>query len=147
MPFDERLGGDIKRVEQDLMTAKTAAVKPAGLTVPQYAALFLLEENPGISAAALARGCRVTPQTMTTIVRNLEVQGLIERSPHPWHHNVLETRPTKAGLKALDVADKRAEKIERNLAAEFTPKERDQLRSLLDRCSKILAAEAQALAP
>src|SRR5262245_25305103 len=96
LPFEQRLGGDIKRVDQDLMLAKTAAVRPAGLTVPQYSALFLLEQSPGISAAALARACRVTPQTMTTVMRNLEARGLIERSQHPWHRNVLETRLTEA---------------------------------------------------
>ena len=145
MPFEERLGGDVKRVEQDLMSAKQAAVKPAGLTVPQYAALFLLAESPGISSAGLARGCRVTPQTMTTIVRNLEARGLIERSPHPWHHNVIETRPTPAGIAALDVADERAAAVERKLADEFTATERQTLRDLLGRCSKVLAAEAERL--
>ena len=46
MSFDKRLGSHLKRVEQELQTAKAAAVKPAGLTVPQYAALFVLDEHP-----------------------------------------------------------------------------------------------------
>ncbi|MDX6237473.1 MAG: hypothetical protein QOG10_2288, partial [Kribbellaceae bacterium] len=59
MSFEERLGSHLKRVEQELGVAKLAAVKPAGLTVPQYAALFVLDEQPGISAAELARRCLV----------------------------------------------------------------------------------------
>lgn len=141
MSFDERLGSHLKRVEQELNAAKTAAVKPAGLTVPQYAALFVLDEQPGISGAELARRCLVTPQTMTTIVRNLEAAGLIERTPHPLHKHVIETRPTPAGRKALDQADDRAASVERRLAAAFTQDELDTLRALLARVSEALTTD------
>src|SRR5437870_878067 len=141
MSFDERLGSHLKRVEQELQAAKAAAVKPAGLTVPQYAALFVLDEQPGISAAELARRCLVTPQTMTTILRNLESAELIERTPHALHKHVIETRPTAAGRKALDQADKRAAGVERRLAAAFTEQEAKTLRSLLARVSETLTTD------
>lgn len=139
MPMSERLGAHLKRVEQELMTAKHAAVKPAGLTVPQYAALLVLTEQPGISAAALARACLVTPQTMTTILQNLLSLGLVERTPHPVHRNVLETRLTGTGAAAVDRADVRAVAVERRLADEFTAEERATLVALLGRCSTALA--------
>ncbi|MCP3799449.1 MarR family transcriptional regulator [Allokutzneria sp. A3M-2-11 16] len=141
MPLDERLGADIKRVEHELMGAKQAAVRPAGLTVAQYSALLVLAGQPGISAAELARRCRVTPQTMTTILRNLEAAELIMREPHELHRNVLETRLTDAGRQAFELADQRASAVERSLAAEFTERERDQLRALLGRCSKVLTTQ------
>ncbi|MEO3796165.1 MarR family transcriptional regulator [Nonomuraea sp. B10E15] len=139
MPADERLGLDIKRAEQALIAAKQAAVRPAGLTVPQYAALFALSDNPGISGAALARACLVTPQAMTVVLKNLEERGLVERSPHPWHRNVLETRLTPAGLAALEAADERAVLIERAIAGEFSAEERAALRALLARCVEAIA--------
>ena len=141
MSFDKRLGSHLKRVEQELQSAKAAAVKPAGLTVPQYAALFVLDEQPGISAAELARRCAVTPQTMTTILRNLESAGLIERTPHPLHRHVIETRPTPTGRKALDQADERAAGVERRLAAAFSEEELDTLRALLARVSTALTTD------
>lgn len=141
MSFEERLGSHLKRVEQELNSAKTAAVKPAGLTVPQYAALFVLDDQPGISAAELARRCLVTPQTMTTILRNLEAAGLVERTPHPLHRHVIETRTTLTGRKALDQADERAAAVERRLAAAFTADELDTLRSLLARVSTSLTTD------
>ena len=141
MSFDKRLGSHLKRVEQELQAAKSAAVKPAGLTVPQYAALFVLDEQPGISAAELARRCAVTPQTMTTILRNLESAGLIERTPHPLHRHVIETRPTPTGRKALDQADERAAGVERRLAAAFSEEELDTLRALLARVSTALTTD------
>ena len=140
MPPEERLGMDLKRVEQELMAAKHAAVKVAGLTVPQYAALFALADSPGISAAALARACLVTPQAMAGVLKNLEERGLVERTPHQWHRNVLETRLTEDGHAALEAADERAVAIERRISEEFTSEERDTLRSLLARCSKAIQA-------
>jgi DNA-binding MarR family transcriptional regulator len=139
MPIEERLGADLKAAVDALMTAKQAAVKPSGLTVPQYSALLFLNDNPGISAAALSRLCLVTPQTMTTILQNLESAGLIVRTPHPWHRNMLETRLTEAGQAAFDKADERATEVERGLAAEFTADELKTLRSLLARCTAALS--------
>ncbi|WP_433330723.1 MarR family winged helix-turn-helix transcriptional regulator [Spirillospora sp. CA-294931] len=134
MPVGERLGSYLKRAEQALMAAKATSLKPAGLTVPQYAALLWLEEKPGMSAAALARACGVTAPTMTTVLKNLQERGLIERTRHEWHRNVLETRLTAAGQELLTSADVHAVRVERGLSAQFTAEERQTLTSLLERC-------------
>ncbi|TJZ99677.1 MarR family transcriptional regulator [Actinacidiphila oryziradicis] len=138
MTADERLGMDIKRTEQALMTAKSAALKGVGLTVAQYAALFVLAENPGISGAALARTCLVTPQAMAAVLKNLEERGLVARSAHPWHQKMLETRLTDTGRETVRLADEQAVRIERRLANEFTPQERNTLRGLLARCVTVI---------
>ncbi|MGW4245423.1 MarR family winged helix-turn-helix transcriptional regulator [Nocardia sp. NPDC004722] len=138
MPVEERLGSFIKRAEQALMGAKNAALKPAGVTIPQYAALYVLSENPGISAAELARRCGVTPPTMNTVLGNLRDRGLIERTPHAWHRNVLETSLTDEGRKVMHAADKRAVPVERALAAEFTEAERAALMDMLERAATVL---------
>ncbi|WKX71647.1 MarR family winged helix-turn-helix transcriptional regulator [Streptomyces sp. P1-3] len=140
MPTSERLGFYVKRTEQALNATKHAALKPAGLTVPQYAALLCLSENPGISAAALARACAVTPPTMNTVLKNLQERGLVERTPHAWHGNVLETRLTEQGRTVMADADARAVRVERALAAEFSDEERDTLLALLGRCVDVLEA-------
>jgi DNA-binding MarR family transcriptional regulator len=138
MPADERLGLDIKRAEQALITAKQVAVRPAGLTVPQYAALLALADNPGISGAALARACLVTPQAMTVVLKNLEERGLVERTAHPWHRNILETHLTEAGQHALTAADERAVVVEQAIKNELTPEEQTTLRTLLGRCTQAI---------
>ncbi|MEQ4717794.1 MarR family transcriptional regulator [Nonomuraea sp. B19D2] len=139
MPPQERLGLHIKRVEQELMAAKHAALRPLGLTVPQYVALYTLAEHPGISAAALARACLVTPQTIATVLTNLETKALITRRPHPWHRKVAEVQLTDEGHRVLRQADAEAVAIERELADGYTPKERAQLIELLARASSRLA--------
>ncbi|WP_256332678.1 MarR family winged helix-turn-helix transcriptional regulator [Streptomyces sp. 2131.1] len=134
MTAGERLGLDIKRAEQALMAAKSAALKDDGLTVAQYAALLALSDSPGISGAALARACLVTPQAMAAVLKHLEERGLIARSAHPYHQKMLETRLTEAGTETLHRADERAVRIERRIADALTPGERDTLRDLLARC-------------
>ncbi|MFI6516279.1 MarR family winged helix-turn-helix transcriptional regulator [Spirillospora sp. NPDC050679] len=140
LPVPERLGSHLKRAEQALNAAKTAALRPAGLTVPQYAALLYLSANPGISAAALARACAVTPPTMNTVLKNLRELGLVERTPHEWHKNILETRLTARGEEVLARADEGPVRVERGLAAQFTDEERRTLVELLGRCVDYLDA-------
>lgn len=141
MTAGERLGLDIKRTEQALMAAKSAALKDDGLTVAQYAALLALSDNPGISGAALARACLVTPQAMAAVLKHLEERGLIARSAHPYHQKMLETRLTEAGTETLRSADERAVRIERRIADALTPGERDTLRDLLARCVTAIRAD------
>ena len=138
MPVPERLGSHIKGAATALNATKHAVLKPAGLSVPQYAALLQLDEHPGMPAAALARACQVTPPTMNTLLKTLQERGLIERTPHEWHRNVLETRLTESGKKVLADADARAVRVERGLSAEFTEEERATLTELLGRCARYL---------
>ncbi|MGC7097279.1 MarR family winged helix-turn-helix transcriptional regulator [Amycolatopsis lurida] len=142
MPAQERVGYHVKRVEQELMALKHAGLKPSGLTVPQYTALALLSQHPGASAAALARLSLVTPQTMATILANLQAKGLIARRPNPNHLNVRSIELTDAGTRALKIADAAAVAIERELGNAFTEQERETLIALLGRCSTALHAQA-----
>ncbi|WP_280423119.1 MarR family winged helix-turn-helix transcriptional regulator [Nocardia carnea] len=137
MPAGERIGSYVKRAEQARTAAKLAVLKPAGVTEAQYAALLFLTENPGISAAALARLCGVTPPTMNTVLTNLVDRGLIERTPHPWHRNVLETRLTEKGESVMHDADARAIAVERSVGDGFTDSERETLFRLLTRCADL----------
>jgi DNA-binding MarR family transcriptional regulator len=141
MPPEERIGSHVKRAEQALLAAKSHALKPAAVTAPQYAALLWLAEKPGISAAALARLCGVTPPTMNTVLKNLQERGFIERTPHEWHRNVLETRLTGEGRAVMELADAGAVGVERALAAAFTEEERELLVALLGRCAQVLDAQ------
>jgi DNA-binding MarR family transcriptional regulator len=137
-PAGQRIGMVLKKAEQALVRAKSAALKPAGLTLAQYVALAELDQQPGITGAALARACLVTPQAMMVVLKTLEEQGLIVRSPHPRHPNVLELHITDAGREVLDAARHRAEPVERRVTGTFSPEELDTLRALLTRWTEAL---------
>ncbi len=138
-PTDEpTIGMVLKRAEQSMVRAKTAALKPAGLTLAQYVALGELDRRPGVTAAALARACMVTPQAMMVVLKGLEDQGLIARRPHPRHANVLELHLTEPGSEALSAGREYVEPIERRVAESFAPEELSTLRSLLQRWTAAL---------
>jgi DNA-binding MarR family transcriptional regulator len=131
---DESLGKLLKRSEQTLLRAKSAAVKTVGLTLAQYVALTELAELPGITGAELARACLVSPQAMMVVLKAMEEQGLVERTQHPRHQTVLEIHLTSVGREALSAARKRAEPIERRITKVLSKREIETLRALLRRC-------------
>lgn len=135
---EQRLGMWIKRAEQALISAKTKALRPLGLTVPQYAALLMLHVRPGVSGAELARLCLVTPQTMNTVVANLEKKKLLERRIHPIHSHVLEMTLSPRGREVLGRADRIALAVEKRLAEAFQADERDLFKKLLGRSIEAL---------
>ncbi|MGH3433704.1 MAG: MarR family winged helix-turn-helix transcriptional regulator [Thermocrispum sp.] len=138
-PGQDRLGYSVKRAEQALMARKAHALREFDLTVAQYGALQLLSTSAGMSAAQLARDCLVTPQTMATVLGNLEAKGLIERHASELHQKVLVTTVTPAGRALAREANRAALAVERELAAEFSAEELAMLRALLERAAKTLA--------
>jgi len=148
--MDDRLGHVVKSLEQELSGAKDAVLRPMGLTVPQYSALLVIAETPGISGAELARQCLVTPQTMTTVLGNLTVKGLIERRTVPGQGRAMETTITRTGKTLLARADKKVEEVEGLLSGQLTKTDQASLRKLLEKCRAAFAdgkasfAEAEA---
>ena len=123
----------VKRAEQAMVRTKSAALKFVGLTPAQYVALHELDAQPGITAASLARACLVTPQAMMILLKSMEQQGLITRSLHPRHANVLELHMTDVGREALHTARERVEPIEARVFGAFAPKELAVFRDYLSR--------------
>lgn len=142
-PAGESLGKLLKRTEQTLLRAKSAAVKTVGLTLSQYVALAELAQRPGITSAELARACLVSPQAMMVLLKAMEEHGLVERSQHPRHQTVLEIHPTNVGHEALSAAHKRAEPIEQRIAEALSKREIEVLRALLRRCIEAVEATTQ----
>jgi len=130
---EPRLGMLVKRAEQAMLRAKSTALKLVGLTPAQYVALVELESQPGITAATLARACLVTPQAMMILLKAMEQQGLVSRSSHPRHPNVLELHTSDVGREALQAARERVDPIERRVFDAFSAKELAIFRGLLSR--------------
>ena len=135
----ERIGLVIKRAEQALIAEKTRVLQEFRLTVPQYAALLVLLQTSEASAAQLARSCLVTPQTMATVLENLEGKGLIERAVSPLHQRVRVARLTSEGTDLVRRADRVVLAVERRLASAFTADERRMLTEHLERAIVALA--------
>jgi DNA-binding MarR family transcriptional regulator len=123
----------VKRAELAMVRAKSAALKSVGLTPAQYVALVELDKQPGITAATLARACLVTPQATMILLKTMDQQGLISRSFHPRHQNVLELHVTDVGHEALEAARERIDPIEQRVFSVFSAKDLIAFRGLLAR--------------
>ena len=88
-----------------------------GVTPPQFAVLTMLKAYPGLSGADVARVALLTPQTVGVIIRNLERNGAIRKSPHPVHGRVLQWTLTLRGATLLQDCRRRVMALERRLAA------------------------------
>ena len=134
----ERIGYEMKRAQHELRLQMDAALREVGVTTPQYAALSVLAEEPGISNAGLARRSFVTPQTMNQILLKLEAAGLAERRPHPEHGRVLQAYPTEEGEKLRRECAKRVDAVEERMVSGLSEEERLTLLDLLRGCSAAL---------
>jgi DNA-binding MarR family transcriptional regulator len=138
-----RIGYQIKRTEHALRLEMDAALRGMGLTTPQYAALGVLEDEAGLSGAALARRCFVTPQTMNQILVNLEAAGMVERRPHPEHGRVLSAHLTEKGAELVSMAHGEVATIEERMLAGLGREERRRLLEALRGCAESLRTEVR----
>lgn len=136
--FHEQIGYQLKWTQHALRLAMDDALRGLGLTTAQYAALSVLEASPGLSSAALARRCFVTPQTMNAIVMQLEANGLVERQPHPEHGRVLRTSLTALGKQRVEAGHVVVERIEERMVAHLSIAEQQQFKRWLQLCSEAL---------
>lgn len=128
------LGYKLKQAQHILRIHMDDALKPLGLTTPQYAVLSQLELNPGISNAALARASFVTAQTMHGIVSNLEKNNLLKRKADPQHGRILCTELTKQGTKAIKQAHSIIDDVEKSMTRTMSKRNKSLLEKLLIEC-------------
>jgi DNA-binding MarR family transcriptional regulator len=112
------------------------ALAEFGATPPQFIVLTMLKDYPGLSGADLARVALLTPQTVGVIIRNLERDGAIRKTPHPVHGRILQWTLTRHGLTLLEQCRRHAMALERRLGAGMNATEIATIRRWL---SKIAA--------
>ena len=112
------------------------ALAGLGITPPQFAVLTMLKAHPGLSGADLARVALLTPQTVGVIIRNLERDGAIRKTPHPVHGRVLQWTLTRRGGTLLEKCRRHVTALERRLMAGLGAKAQATVRRWL---SKIAA--------
>ena len=131
------LGYQLKHVQAALRTRMDEALRPLGLSAPQYLCLELLSRAPGASTSDLAREAFVTRQTMSTLLRTLVDRGLAQRAAQASSGRALPVQLTPEGRSLLKEASKVTEEIERVMVA---PLSETQLRTVREAISACIAA-------
>ena len=133
-----KVGYSLRKAQHILRLKMDDSLRKLALTAPQYAVLTALAEEPGLSGAALARRCFVTPQTMAGIITNLISAGLIAREPDPEHGRILKTRLTVRSVDLLRQAHRAVQDVEERMVGELDRAEREALADLLAQCASAL---------
>jgi DNA-binding MarR family transcriptional regulator len=118
------------------------ALADLGVTPPQFVVLTMLKAYPGLSGADLARVALLTPQTVGVIIRNLERDGAIEKSPHPVHGRMLQWTLSRRGLALLGKCRRRVMAVERRLARGLSPAAQAAIRRWLSRIALSLQQDS-----
>jgi DNA-binding MarR family transcriptional regulator len=118
------------------------ALADLGATPPQFVVLTMLKAYPGLSGADLARVAVLTPQTVGVIIRNLERDGAIRKTPHPVHGRLLQWTLTSRGTRLLAKCRRRAMALERRLVAGLGAKAQLTIRRWLSKIAADLPQDA-----
>ena len=114
------------------------------LSFAQFAALFNLHSDSGVTGARLARRALVSAQTMNSALRALERDGYIERRPHPQSRRADSWSLTDAGLEELARARRVGRTIFARMLSTFDAKEITAFEDYLRRCIKALDEDTPA---
>jgi len=128
----------VKQAQSLLHLRMEEALKPLELTVSHYSCLHHLRREPGISAAALARGTFVTRQSMNVMLQQLIERGLVARPTRAETGRALPTLLTDAGTDALNTAQKLVDGVEQRMLAGLTETESAALTHGLAACIRSL---------
>jgi len=133
-----QVGYMVKQAQSLLHLRMEEALKPLELTVSHYSCLHHLRREPGISAAALARGTFVTRQSMNVMLQQLIERGLVARPTRAETGRALPTLLTDAGTDALNTAQKLVDGVEQRMLAGLTETESAALTHGLAACIRSL---------
>ncbi|WP_448809951.1 MarR family winged helix-turn-helix transcriptional regulator [Agromyces bauzanensis] len=143
----EVIGYVLKRAQSALRAQIDEALRPLGLTAPQYACLELLQRTPGISSSELARGAFVTRQTMNAVLIGLQDRGLVTRADEAPSGRARPVTLTEPGVRLLAEASGRVATINELMIAGLTDAERLDLLDYLGRCITELEGRTDPPAP
>jgi DNA-binding MarR family transcriptional regulator len=110
---------------------------------PSYGSVLVpLFDQDSLRLGELAERSRLAKQTMTTMVRLVERDGLVERVPDPDDRRATLVRLTPRGRSLARVAQDLLARVEGAATSQLTRSERESLRSALMRIAQVTTAAA-----
>jgi DNA-binding MarR family transcriptional regulator len=114
---EARLDDLLRRAAATHRLAVERALADLGVTLAQYAVLKTVAEAPGSSNAEIARAERLTPQTTSLVLTNLERKRAVVRRAHERHGRIRRAETTEFGAQLLAACRDRLGGHHRRLAA------------------------------
>ncbi len=133
----------LKSLQHTLRQRLDEAMRKEGvdLSFAHFVALFSVQGEPGITGAQLARRAFVSAQTMNSVLRRLEEDGLIDRRPHPASRRADSWSVKPQGIAVLERARKIGDRVFTQMLAPLAPNEIAIFEDCLRRCITALGGD------
>ncbi|MBU0705302.1 MAG: MarR family transcriptional regulator [Chloroflexi bacterium] len=141
-PTHETTGYMLAQTCRLLRTQVHALLGEIGLCGGQQFVLHVLWAEEGITHSELAERLKVSPATVTNMLKRMEKAGLVERRQDAKDQRVSRAYLTDAGLDIRDAVEETWRELERRAFSGFSSEERDSLGQLLIRTQENLLHEA-----
>lgn len=144
---EHRVGFLLRSLQHTLRQAMDEALRKQGveLSFAAFVALFGLRDEPGSTGAKLARRAFVSAQTMNSALHRLELDGRIERRPHPDSRRADSWSLTPAGLAELERAHGVGTSVFMKMLASFDADEMELFSEYMRRCIDALGGDVTGL--
>ena len=136
--FDDWIGFRLRMAQIASFQSFARHTQSVGLSPGRFAALILIDRNPGISQTVLARAIGSDKSTLTPVLENLVKRGLISRARTRSDRRLYELSLTDAGRKVVRAMHERAQRHERALDAIVGPRDRAQFVRILRKIATAL---------
>lgn len=113
------------------MNCASQSLKQYDLKPWQAAMFFSLHQNSGMSQRELAKKMKLTPSTITSGIKKMEKQGLIERRPDEQDQRIMRLYLTEKAENCLEQVWDVINKTEEMLVSGFSIEEKILLRRFL----------------
>lgn len=137
-PFGDWIGFRLRMAQIASFQSFARHTQAIGLSPGRFAALILIDRNPGISQTVLARAIGSDKSTLTPVLDNLVKNGLIRRVRTRSDRRLYELSLTDEGRKVVRVMQEAAQRHERELDAIVGPKDRAQFVKILRKIAMAL---------
>ncbi len=109
------------------------SLKAVGMDLPRWRVLMVVQENNPASISEIADRAVMRLSTMTKVAQRLEKEGLVRLAPRATDGRRTDVFITPQGLEAVEKIRRVASRIYRQSFDDFSPREVDQLKTLLRR--------------
>lgn len=121
----------IGRLDHVLNTRLRDSLAPAGLTVPQYTALWIFRTQGSLSNAQLALRTMTAPQSANELLRAMEAKGWVARNADQSHGRIIQISLTEEGQAILLECDHKVRELEEVIFADLQADQRAELHAQL----------------
>jgi len=137
-PFGDWIGFHLRMAQIASFQSFGRHTQEFGLSPGRFAALTLIDRNPGISQTALSRAIGSDKSTLTPVLDHLVKRGLIGRTRPHSDRRLYELTLTEAGKALMRAVHEGAERHERGLDAIVGARDRAQFVRILRKISATL---------